>query len=136
MSSLWQNSQNSCHSSRPHKRLISLGFIIIVHKVLGRNLRTYFSNLDIFLVVDYLGYYVKCPYLSPNNCDPRDENEKLNAKRTFDFLVKEYFKLINFGRIYLVTSDQNCFRFDFYCSSDVQLLGRRFFRSILQSVES
>ena len=47
--------------------------------------------------------YVKCPYLSPNNCDPRGKNEKLNAKRTFDFLVKEYFKLIDFGRIFLVT---------------------------------
>ena len=33
-------------------------------------------------------------------------------------------------------SGQNCFRFDFYCSSDVQLSSRRYFRSILHSVQS
>ena len=65
-------------------------------------LRTYFSNLDIF-VRHFSWWYVKWPYLSPNDCDPRGQNEKLRAKRIFDFLVIEYFKLINFGRIFLVT---------------------------------
>ena len=34
---------------------------------------------------------MKCPYLSPNDCDPKGRNEKLTAKRISDFLVIEYF---------------------------------------------
>ena len=47
--------------------------------------------------------YVKFPYFSPEDCDTRGQNEKLTAKRIFDFLIIENFKLISFGRVFLVT---------------------------------
>ena len=47
---------------------------------------------------------MKCPYFSPKDCDPRGQNEKLTAKRIFDFLIIENCKLIIFGRVFFRNS--------------------------------
>ena len=62
----------------------------------------------------------------------KTKNETQNAFSIF--LIIEDFKLINFGRVDLVTQWSKLLQICFYESSDVKPWSRRYFRSILHSV--